>query len=552
DRAAGWIHASGVEETFEVGVGGVDQGTAGFDRIEIAFRSRETDRLAGVLGLINSGGIVLVRRKVSPGAAEAFPFFAVSDGKKVALLPGAGADADQLWRAYVAEKIEQSKVFESMQKFPILQGPDNVRIESPNKTIYPFDSLKVTVSAAGVEEGDQAEKPVAEVLEAVAPVPEVAVPIPDWVATQAVIDARNAAAEQASAAAKADLRSAFGSGPLAAILGGAGTAVYSGGPAILRLNQVPGSQLVAVIGAGFKEGDPATVKFTPASAAVRSIAQGDPAKYRVIQTSLGHLAIVKEGELSSNREAWETVAQQSLPSVVLASASSTEVSQAVVAQGTPIKELVVSVPGQSPVTVSLEQSADTVVVAALRQAGLDPLGEGKSFSLRLEVDLTNARITLTPTTEALAAMKEKPFIEAPVPPAPETSLESSVQNWVLHDGLDRPSYLLADAANVLVLPSNQAEVAAFWAEHQAKINAKTVILLNSEHVLSAEIDQWLTEFSADNKPVVLRLSNVSLQLAREDRNILATLIDIARKQGGRLDVLEMRYDPDRSVLSVQA
>ncbi|GEM_PF-3174424 len=118
--------------------------------------------------------------------------------------------------------------------------------------------------------------------------------------------------------AKAALQGAFGTLPL----GTPGTLVHANGSTLPQLNILPGDRLVAVIGSQYKEGEPATVKFTPVSAALRDMDK-TPDNYRVIETE-GRFAVVRKQELGAagKQEIWDAVvayvpaeSQPAVPSV---------------------------------------------------------------------------------------------------------------------------------------------------------------------------------------------------------------------------------------------
>ncbi|MBI3312581.1 MAG: hypothetical protein HYZ88_03540 [Candidatus Omnitrophica bacterium] len=363
---------------------------------------------------------------------------------------------------------------------------------------------------------------------------------------------------------KAEARVEFGSFP--SVLTAAGTRVYADGMALFRLNQLSGDPLIAVIGGSYRIGEPGSpesVKFTPVSSAIRSIAQ-NPANYRVVETAAGRLAVVRGAELvgSPNEHLWRKALE--FPSDVSAENVPESISSAVTtAQRTPVRELVVSAGGKQ-VTVSLEPQAESGVdaatfageqtVSALRQAGLNPTGAGRSWELKIHFDPATSRATLTPTQATQAAMRERPFIQIKIGDSDETV--EGLPSWLwLQDGLLRPDYISAD--QVLSLSADRKQAIAQWVEATDKINGKTVILLNPEHVPSAQIAPWLESIPAgeneeEGKPVVMRLSNDVITAARNPK-ALVELIRLALDRGGFLDgdALEMTYDPASHTLSIQ-
>ncbi len=284
-----------------------------------------------------------------------------------------------------------------------------------------------------------------------------------------------AAQQRAEAEAKTALQNAFGTLPLDT----AGTRVYSGPAALRQLSELFSGD-VAVIGARYEEGNPASVITTPRNTARLSVS-ANPNNYLVIQAPSGQLALVRKEELESkDRRATAEAAARAKTAV----------------------------PGTGGEVIA--PVAPTLLERIVAKVGV-------------------------PITATVVKLDEK-------------QLDLPSRLW-LHNGLLQPSFIARE--QITDLPADKAGVVAVWSGKQAQIQSTDLVLLNANTVPSAEVDQWLVGLPADRKPVVLRLSNNDINIAR-NQNILAALIEIARQQGGYLDVIGMTYDPATQVLSVQA
>lgn len=280
---------------------------------------------------------------------------------------------------------------------------------------------------------------------------------------------RVVAAQQQAEEAKTALRNAFGTLPLDA----PGTYVYSGPSALAQLSEVLADDAqVAVIGARYEEGNPASVLTTPRRTAIASVS-AEPDKFLVIRIASDQLALVRKEGLAT-AEAAKAKATAPVPAEVTVPVVPTLLERIVAKVGAPITAKVVN------------------------------------------------------------------------PDEQQLGLPSRL--W-LHNGLLRPDFIAKE--QITDLPADRAGVVAVWADKQAVIQSTDLVLLNANTVPSAEADQWLVGLPADRKPVVLRLSNNDIAVA-QNQNILAALVQIAREQGGYLDVIGMTYDPATQVLSVQA